>query len=136
MKSIYLILLVGMFLISFGSSVCQDVTLYDAVNQPFVVNDCTDLEVNIIDANIVQAEYIYTKSKVPNPTGSFFNLFDNSIFNKLTHFAYRIINGRGILDAEERWVGAEGYLACDHKCTLLGQSTNKFKDYVDCKTTC
>jgi hypothetical protein len=38
-----------------------------------------------------------------------------------------------IKDAETRWVGAEGYLACDRKCTL---NSNKWDDYKTCKLNC
>ena len=123
-------LIVGMFLISFASS---QVDVYP--DGPMPIEETT-ISADVVDAEVVQAEYIYTKSKVPKVTGKFFNLFNSSIFTKLTHFAYRIINGRGILDAEERWVGAEGYLACDRKCTALYLNQDKFKDYTVCKATC
>ncbi len=89
-----------------------------------------------IDTQIILANEIYTKSKVPDVKGKYFNLFDSSIYSKLTHFAYTSINGQPRLNQETRDVAQEGYLACDRECTLVAKETNKFKDYLDCKVGC
>ena len=160
MKNLYLVLLVGIFLISLVSAYDEfkdnndgtyTKTTYEC-NTILWVEHCskvsteiitkqvekeeTTITADLIDAKIIQTEFIYTKSKVPNPTGKFFNLFNSSIFNKLTHFAYKVVNGKGILDAEERWIGAEGYIACDRKCTQLYLNQDKFKDFTKCKAEC
>ena len=89
-----------------------------------------------LNVHVIETDEIYTKSRVPDATGKYFNLFNSSIYSKFTHFAYQIVNGQPRLNQESRDVGQEGYIACDRKCTQQYLNQDKFKDYTVCKSTC
>ena len=64
---------------------------------------------NGIDTNTIMAEAIYTKSKIPTPEFDYCKAqLEADIFNKATHYAYKFVNGKFVLDSELRDVYAEG----------------------------
>jgi hypothetical protein len=103
MKNLMLMLIVGMFLISFASS---QVDVYPDGDMPI---EETTITANIVGAEVVQAEYIYTKSQVPIPSFNYMALLmSTDIFNKFTHYAYRLFSNKPVLDNEYRGVVLEG----------------------------
>ena len=120
-------------LISFDASKLLNISNY---NSRLITNADLQSGNQSLNVHIIETDEIYTKSRVPNATGKYFNLFNESIYSKLTHFAYQLINGQPRLNQESRDVGQEGYIACDRKCTAQYQGQDKFKDWTICKANC